>query len=95
MTKAIAIPRNRAEGDVWNDVRIEVGVASGSVTQAYVYQCAFCLNVVYESCEYFGEPFKPHCPDSWQELTRWNGSVYFCPNHEIKQLTFVDGEEWK
>ena len=74
---------------------ISTRVWPGIVLQAYLYSCTTCGKTVYESYAYCGEPCKPVCPEKWSMLKKDGSEYYYCSDHELASMFFVDGKQIK
>ena len=75
--------------------QISIRIWPGAIMTVHVFSCAACGKVVYDSCQYYGVPLIPNRPDNWTIVKNWGNEIYYCPDHAIKNLLFVDNREVK
>ena len=79
----------------YRKAELSLRVWPGIIIQAYLYSCTACGKTVCESFQYYGEPFKPSCPEKWRVLSRDGYEQYYCSDHELASMFFVDGKQIK
>ena len=90
------IDEERPETDPYRKAFPKILVCPGVTTGAYFYCCAACGKTFYETFQYHGFAMNPGPFDKWWAVERPHGDwTYYCSDHEIKEILFVDGKESK